>query len=62
MSPTESVILISYILNTVGSWRRPSSIGEGFLTLACNYDLSLVSNSTFILTISGDPSINKSSY
>ena len=36
--PTESVILIISILQTVGSWVRPGGIGALFLTLVPNYD------------------------
>ena len=51
------MILVLYILETVGSWGRPCGIGEFFLTLTCNYDLDLMSDSTFILSRSGSVSV-----
>ena len=51
------MILIPYILHVVGLWVRPGGIGELFLALVCNYDLALISHSTFIIDISVSSSL-----
>ena len=62
ISPTESMILIPYILQTVGSWEIPGGIEALFITLFRNYFLAFISHSAFILTSSGRSSINQLSY
>ena len=61
ISPNKSVILILYILQTVGSWKIPGGIGVLFLKLSRNYDLALIPNSTFIIYSSGRSSSKNSS-
>ena len=52
------MIFIPYIIENMGSWVRPGDIGALFHTFSSNFDMALVSNSTFIRSSSGRLSSN----
>ena len=58
ISPTEYVIFISSIIQTVFSWVRPGGIRALIITSVRNYDLAHISNYIFILVRSVRSSSN----